>query len=88
MRASRLLVVTGAAGSVLATRSDRVVIRVLAGAALLAGSACTRFGVFYAGVASANDPRSTIRPQRARLAPQPGGADERQRAIAREQENS
>jgi hypothetical protein len=36
-------------------------------AALLAASACTRFGVFYAGVASAEDPAATIEPQRARL---------------------
>ena len=38
-----------------------------AGAALLAGSACTRFGVFRAGLASADDPRYTVEPQRARL---------------------
>jgi formate-dependent nitrite reductase membrane component NrfD len=37
------------------------------GAALAAGSACTRFGIFYAGVASADDPGYTVRPQRARL---------------------
>jgi hypothetical protein len=39
----------------------------LAGAALLAASACTRFSVFAAGRASARDPRYTVEPQRARL---------------------
>ena len=37
-----------------------------AGAALLAGSAFTRFGIFEAGMASARDPRYTVEPQRAR----------------------
>ncbi|MFE0764195.1 NrfD/PsrC family molybdoenzyme membrane anchor subunit [Streptomyces smyrnaeus] len=39
----------------------------LAGAALLAGSALTRFGVFHAGLASAEDPKYTVVPQRERL---------------------
>ena len=39
-----------------------------AGAALMAGSACLRFGVFDAGQASARDPRYTVVPQRERLA--------------------
>ncbi len=38
-----------------------------AGAALLAGSAALRFGVFHAGVASAEDPKYTVVPQRERL---------------------
>jgi hypothetical protein len=38
-----------------------------AGAMLLAGSACTRFGIFHAGLASAKDPRYTVQPQRERL---------------------
>ena len=37
------------------------------GAALLAGSACTRFGIFDAGQQSARDPRYTVVPQRERL---------------------
>jgi formate-dependent nitrite reductase membrane component NrfD len=37
------------------------------GAALLAASALTRFGLFAAGMASARDPRYTVEPQRARL---------------------
>ncbi|MEP9381912.1 NrfD/PsrC family molybdoenzyme membrane anchor subunit [Nocardioides cheoyonin] len=39
----------------------------VAGAMLMAGSACTRVGVFSAGVASAEDPRYTVQPQRERL---------------------
>jgi hypothetical protein len=38
-----------------------------AGVALLAGSAVTRFAVFYAGLNSAADPRYTVVPQRQRL---------------------
>ena len=39
----------------------------VSGAALLAGSVCTRFGVFEAGQASAKDPKYTVVPQRERL---------------------
>jgi sulfite exporter TauE/SafE len=38
------------------------------GAALIAASLATRFGVFHAGMASARDPKYTIVPQRERLA--------------------
>lgn len=41
---------------------------VVGGAALVAGSALTRFGIFAAGMASAEDPRYTVEPQRARMA--------------------
>ena len=40
----------------------------LSGGALVAASACTRFGVFEAGLESAKDPRYTIEPQKRRLA--------------------
>jgi hypothetical protein len=40
---------------------------VIAGASLVAGSACTRFGIFEAGQASARDPRYTVVPQRERI---------------------
>ena len=40
---------------------------VLSGAALMAGSACTRFGIFEAGQESARDPKYTVVPQRERL---------------------
>ncbi|MFD7945229.1 polysulfide reductase, partial [Streptomyces sp. NPDC059744] len=36
---------------------------VVGGLALLAGSVCTRFGVFAAGIASAEDPKYTVVPQ-------------------------
>ena len=39
----------------------------LSGAALMAGSACTRFGVFEAGQESARDPKYTVVPQRERV---------------------
>ncbi|MGW5125237.1 NrfD/PsrC family molybdoenzyme membrane anchor subunit [Streptomyces sp. NPDC004069] len=45
---------------------------VVAGLALLSGSAALRFGVFHAGVASAEDPKYTVVPQRERLQ---GGTD-------------
>ena len=40
----------------------------VSGLALLASSALTRFGVLEAGLRSAEDPRYTIEPQKARLA--------------------
>jgi hypothetical protein len=39
----------------------------VSGAALIAGAACTRFGIFQAGQASARDPKYTIVPQRERV---------------------
>jgi hypothetical protein len=65
MRASRLLSAVGAVGALFAGRSR--VIAVLSGAALMAGSACTRFGIFEAGQESARDPKYTVVPQRERL---------------------
>jgi formate-dependent nitrite reductase membrane component NrfD len=63
MRAAEILTVTGAlVGGVLGRRSRTAA--VLGGMASLAGSACTRFGIFHAGVASARDPRYTVVPQR------------------------
>ncbi|NYI04880.1 NrfD/PsrC family molybdoenzyme membrane anchor subunit [Allostreptomyces psammosilenae] len=70
-RAGRVLTATGAlvgaCAGALPGRRGRLV-AALGGAALLAGGACTRFGVFAAGVASARDPKYTVLPQRARLA--------------------
>jgi hypothetical protein len=71
LKAAERLTVGGAVVGALLGRRSRVAAAV-AGAALLAGSACTRFGIFRAGVASAEDPRYTVEPQRARL-------DERER---------
>lgn len=66
LRASRFLTVTGALGALLGRR--RRLVSAVAGKALLAGSACTRFAIFEAGQASAHDPKYTVVPQRERLA--------------------
>src|SRR5699024_1008805 len=58
MRASKILTVAGAAGALLSGRSRLV--SALSGAALMVGSACTRFGIFEAGQASARDPKYTV----------------------------
>ncbi|MEU8979314.1 NrfD/PsrC family molybdoenzyme membrane anchor subunit [Streptomyces sp. NPDC048309] len=68
LRAARLLTVAGAASGLLLGRRSRPA-AVAGGLALLAGSACTRFGVFAAGVASAEDPKYTVLPQRAGAPP-------------------
>jgi formate-dependent nitrite reductase membrane component NrfD len=66
MRAAEILTVTGAVvGGVLGRRYRTAA--VVGGLAALAGSACTRFGIFHAGVASARDPRYSVVPQRERL---------------------
>ncbi|WP_409485252.1 NrfD/PsrC family molybdoenzyme membrane anchor subunit [Arsenicicoccus dermatophilus] len=64
--ASKALTLTGAALTVLGARRSKAV-SVAAGLALAAGSVCTRFAVFEAGIASAKDPRYTVVPQRERL---------------------
>jgi formate-dependent nitrite reductase membrane component NrfD len=65
MRAAKALTVAGAAGALLGGRSRPVA--ALSGLALMAGSACVRFGVFEAGQESAKDPKYTVVPQRERL---------------------
>jgi len=65
MRAAKALTALGAAGAVVAGRSRPVA--ALAGAALVAGSLCTRLGIFEAGMMSAQDPKYTVVPQRERL---------------------
>ena len=67
MKASKALTVAGAAGAALLGHRSRLA-AALSGAALLAGSVCTRFGVFEAGQASARDPKYTVVPQRERVA--------------------
>jgi hypothetical protein len=64
-RTGELLVTTGTAMAALGRRSR--VISALAGTALMAGSALTRFAVFEAGLVSAGDPKYTVVPQRQRL---------------------
>jgi hypothetical protein len=65
MKAAEILTVGGAA--VTATSGKSRVRRAIGGAMLLAGSAFTRFGIFEAGINSADDPRYTTVPQRERL---------------------
>jgi hypothetical protein len=57
--------VAGAVGTVLGGRS-RLVSRA-SGLALAGASLLTRFGVFQAGIASAEDPAYVVKPQRERL---------------------
>ena len=66
MRASKILTAVGATGAALLGGRSRVAAAV-SGLALMAGSACTRFGVFEAGQHSAKDPKYTVVPQRERL---------------------
>lgn len=65
LRAARGLNLAGAAGAVLGGRSRAV--SSLSGLALLGGSLLTRFAVFQAGLASAEDPKYTVVPQRERM---------------------
>ena len=65
IRVSKALSAIGAAGALVGGRSR--IVSALSGLALLAGSACTRFGIFEAGQASARDPKYTVVPQRERL---------------------
>ena len=65
MRLGRAFSMAGAAGAVTVGRRDRIAAGA-AGVALMAGSACTKWGVFEAGVESARDPRHTVVPQRTR----------------------
>jgi hypothetical protein len=66
MKASKLLSLLGVGGALLGRRSRLA--SAASGAALLAASAATRWGIFHAGLDSANDPRYTVEPQRRRLA--------------------
>lgn len=66
LRAARVLTAGGAlTGALLGGRHRGFA--ALSGVALLVGSACTRFGVFAAGIASAQDPKYTVIPQRMRV---------------------
>lgn len=62
--AARVLTAVGGLGAAVSGRSR--VVAAASGLALLAGSACTRFAIFNAGIASAKDPRYTVVPQRRR----------------------
>jgi formate-dependent nitrite reductase membrane component NrfD len=65
MHAAETLALAGVAGAIGAGHRSRLVAG-LSGGALLAASACARFGIFEAGRASARDPKYTVIPQRER----------------------
>ncbi len=70
VRTAKVLTTLGAATAVYSRRS-RVAARV-SGVALMAASALTRFGIFYAGQASARDPKYSVVPQAERVARRAG----------------
>jgi hypothetical protein len=70
LTAARALTAGGGLLAAALARRSRLA-AVAAGAALLGGSALTRLGIFAAGMASAEDPRYTVEPQRARIARSP-----------------
>ncbi|MDQ1696883.1 MAG: hypothetical protein QOJ03_2236 [Frankiaceae bacterium] len=72
LRASKVLTAVGAATALLGRRRRPAALA--AGVALVAASALTRFGVFEAGVASAEDPAYVVSPQRERLEAARAGA--------------
>lgn len=65
-QASEILTVGGAVGAVVSGNRRWAI--AASGVALLVGSALQRFGVFEAGVASTQDPKFVVVPQRERLA--------------------
>ena len=65
LKAAKTLIALGGAGSFRVSANSRLG-AVLSGAALLAGSALTRFSLFAAGMESARDPKYTVEPQRVR----------------------
>jgi hypothetical protein len=70
LRAAKVLTSLGALGAATTGRRNRFT-AAASGAALLAGSALTRFGIFEAGRASTLDPKYTVVPQRERLSTDP-----------------
>lgn len=71
MRTAETLSLAGLVGAAVGARRSRLV-AALSGAALMAGSAFTRWGVFEAGLQSARDPAYTVIPQRERRLRRPG----------------
>lgn len=65
MKLGEALTAAGMVGAVLGGRRHRLV-AALSGAALMAASAATRWGIFHAGLQSAKDPKYTVEPQRRR----------------------
>lgn len=65
LRLARSLGIAGVVAAIAGRRSR--LLSGVAGAALLTGAVCTRFGVYQAGLVSAADPAYTVLPQRERL---------------------
>lgn len=63
---AKILGATGAVVGGLLGRRSRLA-TAAGGLAMVAGSVCSRFGVFYAGVAASEDPKYTVVPQRGRV---------------------
>lgn len=85
MRAAKGLTAAGAVGTLLLGRRSRTG-AALSGAALMAGSACLRFGVFEAGQASARDPKYTVMPQRERVRARAAGSADGRSPVGTAQE--
>ena len=66
MKASEYLIAAGGAGAAVAAVTKSRLVSVASGLALMAGSACTRFGVLEAGLEAVKDPSTTIGPQKRR----------------------
>ena len=66
MKASEALIAAGGVGSAVAALTKSRAVAVASGLALMAGSACTRFGVLNAGLEAVKDPSTTIGPQKRR----------------------
>ncbi|KHO29670.1 NrfD/PsrC family molybdoenzyme membrane anchor subunit [Corynebacterium minutissimum] len=66
MKASEALIAAGGVGSAVAALTKSRAVAVVSGLALMAGSACTRFGVLNAGLEAVKDPSTTIGPQKRR----------------------
>lgn len=63
IKASKVLSIAGIVGTLLFGRKSKT-LSVLSGLAMVFSSACTRFGIFEAGQASADDPKYTVIPQK------------------------
>jgi hypothetical protein len=66
LRVAKALTVCGGVVTATLGRRSRWA-SVMGGAAMVAGSVCTRFGIFAAGVVSTEDPKYVVRPQRERV---------------------
>ena len=66
MKASEWLIASGGVGAAVAAATKSRTVSVISGLALMAGAACTRFGVLNAGLEAVKDPSTSIGPQKRR----------------------